>query len=254
MTTNKLITILVILFAHAIYAIAGGQIDTIRYENATNGEPRYLTVYTPPSYQADSVYPVLYLLHGMHGNQHAWEHEAHIRALSDSLIMNGIIEPVVIVMPLCVVNDTMTAYRLPSYLKSIYDFNRHIKKGEFEAQFPEVEAYVKAHYSVGRANIAGLSSGARQAMNLSKEYHFDVVGLFSPVILQHHVPKENMGTEYWMRCGNGDMFYARSRRIDRKFNRYQIPHNFQKTIGRHNWQSWKSHISDFLQYAFRLNK
>ncbi|MBO4529577.1 MAG: hypothetical protein J5767_02960 [Paludibacteraceae bacterium] len=253
MKNNGLITILVILFTHAIYAMAGGQIDTIRYENVTSGEPRYLTVYTPPSYHADSVYPVLYLLHGMHGNQYSWEDEAHIAELADSLIQGGIIEPLVIVMPLCVVNDTMTAYQLPSYFKSMHDFNHHIKKGEFEVLFPEIEAYVKAHYSIGGAKkIAGLSSGARQALNLSKQYHFDVVGLFSPVILQHQIPKKSTGAEYWIRCGSRDLFYARSRRINRRFNRYQIPHDFKKTKGRHNWQSWRVYIGEFLQsYAGR---
>ena len=142
----------------------------------------------------------------------------------------------------------MIAYQLPSYFKSMHDFNHHIKKGEFEVLFPEIEAYVKAHYSIsGSTKIAGLSSGARQALNLSKQYHFDVVGLFSPVILQRQIPKKSFGTEYWIRCGNRDLFYARSRRINRRFNRYHIPHDFKKTKGRHNWQSWRVYIGDFLQ-------
>ncbi len=230
--------------------MAGGRIDTVRFVSEKNGEPRYLTIYTPPSYHADSVYPVLYLLHGMHGNQYSWEDEAHITALADSLIQGGLTEPFLIVMPLCVVNDTMTAYQLPNYFKSMHDFNHHIKKGEFEALFPEINEYVKAHYLTGHANIAGLSSGARQALNLSKQYHFDVVGLFSPVILQRHVPKKNTGTVFWIRCGSRDLFYARSRRINRRFNRYQIPHNFEKTTGRHNWQSWRIYIGEFLQFCF----
>lgn len=254
MSVKSLTTLTVALLIHVTHMMASGRIDTIRFVNEKNGEPRYLTVYTPPFYHADSVYPVLYLLHGMHGNQYSWEDEAHITTLTDSLIQEGLIKPLVIVMPLCVVNDTMTAYQLPTYVKSMHDFNHHIKKGEFEALFPEIEAFVKNHYSVGRAMIAGLSSGARQALNLSKQYHFDIVGLFSPVILQRQIPKKSIGTEYWIRCGSRDMFYARSRRINRRFNRYQVSHNFRKTEGRHNWQSWRVYIGEFLQYCFPTNR
>lgn len=111
---------------------AYGHIDTVRIA-AHDSVPLYMTVYTPPCYSPDSIYPVLYLLHGIHGNQYSWEEKGHISTLSDSLITNDSIRPVIIVMPLCIVHDSTYATRIPDYVHCMHDYLHHIKKGEFEA-------------------------------------------------------------------------------------------------------------------------
>lgn len=248
-TSSRLLAVLV-LWATALCAWAGGRIDSIRFENSKNGKPRFLAVYTPPGYNPEKSYPLLYLLHGMHGNQHSWENEGHISHLVDSLLNKGEIEPMVIVTPLCIINDTMRAYELPTYIRSGYDFNVHVRRREFEKIFPEIDEYVKNHYTVDRELIAGLSSGGRQALMLNKKHHFDVVGLFSPVIMQYHVPKKNTGTTYWMRCGALDMFILRSMKAHHKLNRKKIPNDFKITKGGHGWNSWRNHIEEFLLSNF----
>lgn len=249
MMLGRTIAIIATLLASLLSAVAEGRIDTIRFESPKNGEPRFLTIYTPPAYNPDSTYPLLYLLHGMHGNQYSWENEAHISRLADSLILSGAIQPMVIVTPLCIIHDTMRAYELPTYLRSCYDFSVHVKQREFEKTFQETDEYVKQHYPTNRSMIAGLSSGGRQALILNKKYHFDVVGLFSPVILQYLVPNKDVGTHYWIRCGSHDLFILRSAKACHKLNRHKIPYDFKITEGGHSWKSWRKHIEDFLKYA-----
>lgn len=250
MINSRILALFITIWASMAFSWADGKIDTIRFVTKRADKPRFLTVYTPPGYNSEKSYPLLYLLHGMHGNQYSWENEGHISHLADSLINNGIIRPMVIVTPLCIVNDTMRAYHLPTYLKSGYDFNVHVRRREFEKIFPEIDEYVKQHYSVDRSMIAGLSSGGRQALMLNKKHHFEVVGLFSPVIMQYHVPKRNVGTTYWMRCGAYDMFVLRSLKAHHKLNRKKIPHDFKITRGGHGWNSWRRHIEEFLMCNF----
>ncbi len=228
---------------------AESRIDTIRILSH-DSVPLYMTVYTPPAYTPDSVYPVLYLLHGIHGNHYSWEEKAHVRHLADSLIMDSLIVPLVIVMPLCMVHDTTYATDIPSYFRNMRDFFQHIKKGEFETYFPEIEAYVKAHYAIRTYAIAGLSSGGRQAAMISNRGDFSVVGLFSPVLTNNQLPEENIGCVYWIRGGGGDLFYPRARRANRYLNAQQIPHDFRRTRGRHNWNVWRKYIEEFLLFAF----
>ncbi len=228
---------------------AASRIDTIRIVSH-DSVPLYMTIYTPSTYTPDSIYPVLYLLHGIHGNHHSWEENAHISLLADSLITDSLITPLVIVMPLCIVYDSIYATDIPHYGRNIRDYFRHIKKGEFEAYFPEIEAYITAHYSVKRYAIAGLSSGGRQAAMISNEGGFSVVGLFSPVLTNNQLPQENIGSIYWIRGGGGDLFYPRARRANRYLNAQQIPHDFRRTKGRHNWNTWRKHIEEFLLFAF----
>lgn len=230
---------------------AYGHIDTVRIA-AHDSVPLYMTVYTPPCYSPDSIYPVLYLLHGIHGNQYSWEEKGHISTLSDSLITNDSIRPVIIVMPLCIVHDSTYATRIPDYVHCMHDYLHHIKKGEFEAYFPEIETYITQHYPIqtnGNA-IAGLSSGARQAAIISQTYDFAVVGLFSPVLSKHQLPYENTDCVYWIRSGRSDLFYPRAQKANRYLNRNGVEHYFERTSGHHNWKVWRIYIGDFLIFAF----
>lgn len=240
-----------------------GDLDTVRIV-AHDSVPLYATVYTPPNYTPDSVYPVLYLLHGIHGNHHSWEKQGHISEITDSLIANRLITPLVIVMPMCVVHDTTYAYRLPTYCHAMHDYLHHTKKGEFEAYFPEIENYIANHYAIKsplpflgkgvgeRGSIAGLSAGAKQAVHIQQEAHFEVVGLFSPVVSDSDFPTDSCNCIYWIRGGGGDIFYPRARKANRFLTRQQFPHDFHRTKGRHNWNAWTRYIEEFLLFAFSI--
>ncbi len=52
--------------------IAHGKIDSIMYESKTVGTKRKALIYTPPGYSKSKKYPVLYLLHGIGGDEKEW--------------------------------------------------------------------------------------------------------------------------------------------------------------------------------------
>src|SRR4051794_27850296 len=52
--------------------IEHGKIQTVEYESTTVGVKRKAQVYTPPGYSKDQKYPVLYLLHGIGGDEREW--------------------------------------------------------------------------------------------------------------------------------------------------------------------------------------
>ena len=59
-------------------------------------------VYVPDGYQSSGLhYPVLYLLHGVGGDEYAWVERGNIQERSDRLIVAGSIPPTLIVMPGC---------------------------------------------------------------------------------------------------------------------------------------------------------
>jgi hypothetical protein len=49
-----------------------GKLETIEYVSTTVGVKRKARVYTPPGYSKDKKYPVLYLLHGIGGDENEW--------------------------------------------------------------------------------------------------------------------------------------------------------------------------------------
>ncbi len=56
-----------------------GKLELIEYESKTVGTTRKANVYTPPGYSTDKKYPVLYLLHGIGGDETEWVRFANPR-------------------------------------------------------------------------------------------------------------------------------------------------------------------------------
>ena len=79
--------------------IPHGKIETIRVHSRTVGTKRKMQVYTPPGYSKDKEYPVLYLLHGIGGDETEWERFATPDVLEDNLLADGKAVPMIIVMP-----------------------------------------------------------------------------------------------------------------------------------------------------------
>ena len=52
--------------------IPHGKIDTISYVSKTVGTNRRAIIYTPPGFSKKIKYPVLYLLHGIGGDEKEW--------------------------------------------------------------------------------------------------------------------------------------------------------------------------------------
>ena len=79
--------------------IGQGMVERIEYESSVVSGKRPAMVYTPPGYSSDREYPVLYLLHGIGGNETHWTTPGLTDAILDNLIAAGEAEPMIIVMP-----------------------------------------------------------------------------------------------------------------------------------------------------------
>ena len=79
--------------------IPHGKIDTITYYSKTVGTNRRALIYTPPGYSKDKKYPVLYLLHGIGGDEKEWLNGGQPQVILDNLYAENKIEPMIVVMP-----------------------------------------------------------------------------------------------------------------------------------------------------------
>ena len=58
-----------------------------------------MQVYTPPGYSTAKKYPVLYLLHGIGGDETEWQRFASPNVMLDNLLADGKVVPMIVVMP-----------------------------------------------------------------------------------------------------------------------------------------------------------
>ncbi|MFN5051766.1 MAG: alpha/beta hydrolase, partial [Planctomyces sp.] len=76
-----------------------GKLEIIEYQSKTVGTTRRMNVYTPPGYSPEKKYPVLYLLHGIGGDETEWQRYADPANLLDNLIAAEQATPMIVVMP-----------------------------------------------------------------------------------------------------------------------------------------------------------
>jgi enterochelin esterase-like enzyme len=79
--------------------IAQGKVERIAYDSSVVEGKRPALVYTPPGYTSERRYPVLYLLHGIGGNETHWTNFGAADAILDNLIAQGQAVPMIVVMP-----------------------------------------------------------------------------------------------------------------------------------------------------------
>ena len=66
--------------------IERGKLETVEYDSKTVGIKRKARVYTPPGYCKDKKYPVLYLLHGIGGDENEWPRGGAPDVILDNLL------------------------------------------------------------------------------------------------------------------------------------------------------------------------
>ena len=76
-----------------------GKLETVEYNSTTVGIERKARVYTPPGYAKDQKYPVLYLLHGIGGDENEWARGGSPDVILDNLYADKKAVPMIVVLP-----------------------------------------------------------------------------------------------------------------------------------------------------------
>ena len=233
-----------------------GTTEACEFWDSACGKTRRILLYLPPDYnKTEHIYPVLYLLHGIDGNDLAWHDRGRAVQLADNLIQQGKATPMIIVMPdanpkrLIGQNETVGLMR---NLLLYSSWSHH----DFVQIFPQMDSLLSSHYRISpnmnmRA-VAGLSAGASQSATLANLYedNFKYVGLFSPIVHRKQLPSHR-NTIYWIGTGKRDIFHPQSKHFVRKIHHQQIPYCYYETPGGHVWRNWRLYLSEFLPYIFK---
>lgn len=237
--------------------LSRGKSEMIEYDSASVGTRRKMLVHTPPGYSTEKKYPVLYLLHGIGGDETEWERFAKPGQLLDKLIAQGKAEPMIIVMP------NGRAQKNDRAQGNVFAAAPAFAK--FEADLlQDVIPYIEKNYSTrtdreGRA-IAGLSMGGGQSLNFGLGHldQFAWVGGFSSAP-NTKKPKELLPEPseaeklklLWISCGTRDGLFRISQGLHGYLKEQEVPHIWHVTDGGHDPPEWKQAVYYFLQNVFQ---
>lgn len=241
-------------------AVEQGKIDTISYKSKTVGVSRRALIYTPPGYSSKKKYPVLYLLHGIGGDEKEWLNGASPQIILDNLYSEGKLEPMIVVMP------NGRAMKDDRAIGNVFDSVKVQAFATFEQDLlNDLIPFVEGEYPVLKDRehraLAGLSMGGGQALNfgLGNLDKFAWVGGFSsapntkaPEVLVPDAAKAKTQLELlWISCGVDDGLMSFSKRTHDYLQEHDVPHIFYVEPGAHDFKVWKNDLYMFSQLLFK---
>lgn len=240
--------------------IVQGKIDSISYTSKTVGNSRKALIYTPPGFSKEKKYPVLYLLHGIGGDEKEWLNGANPQAILDNLYAENKLEPMLVVMPN---GRAMEDDRAQGNIFSP-DKIAAFKRFEHDLLY-DLIPYIEENYPVlkeptNRA-IAGLSMGGGQSLNfgLGNLDTFAWVGSFSaapntkqPELLLPDLAQAEEKLELlFISCGHNDDLLPVSQRTHDYLFQNGVPHIYYLEPGDHDFKVWKNGLYMFSQFLFK---
>lgn len=255
--------------------------ESLSLESAALGKRMDYSLYLPD--MAGGTLPVLYLLHGLGGNERDWQKLGKIEATADRLIAQGAIPPLAIVMP-----DAANSWYVNSPAHGAYE----------DAILTDLIQHIEATHDVGgdrdsRA-IAGLSMGGYGALRLAfrNPARFALTGALSAAIFPDLMRPEDVtlqqikffkgafGTPFDVAEFNRQNFFSEISSLatapqrpeifvtvgdDDGFGLYEgnvalylalrdakVPVEFRVTDGNHTWRLWRQEIETILRYYGRM--
>ena len=271
-----------------MYAVAqtNGKVHETRIVKSTilNKDVRY-SVYLPYDYESsERKYPVVYLLHGYTDDNTGWLQFGEINRYADKAIAEGIIPPMIIVMP-----NADSSWYINSYdgKEKYEDF--------FVKEFmPTIERSYHIKAEKRYRGIAGLSMGGYGTLIYSLKYPelfaaaaplsaavFDDDAVTSTPDARYEAvfgqlygrglkDKERLNkswydnsilkmvetksadelkkVRYWIDCGDDDFLTKGNCLLHIALTDKKVPHEYRVRNGAHTWTYWRTGITDALKF------
>jgi enterochelin esterase-like enzyme len=234
-------------------AIPHGKVDeSVSYPTRMYSDQK-VTVYTPPGYTAAQKYPVLYLHHGIGGDEKSWigkgSNEGNADNVMDYLYSKNLAKPMIVVMP---------------------DGNTNGASDGFAAHgdvllndlIPWVEKTYSAATDADSRAISGLSMGGGQTFNFGfpniDKFHY--IGPYSAApntqnpqqtIKDVNALKQSVKLIF-IACGTADGLINNSQKYVDYLTQNNVPHLWQKEQGGgHDKTVWNRSLYNFAQRIFQ---
>ena len=237
---------------------------------------RRMSVYTPAGYNpADrrTKYPVLYIMHGIGGDENAWIDGGRVPQVLDNLIASGAAEKMIVV----VTNSNMSQQASPGDAPA----SRHRPQlmvpgnmdGQFEESFLDVVEFIESNYNLYKDKahraLAGLSMGGFHTVYISANYPdlFDYVCPLSAALVAPQGGRDSYIYKdldaklavqfkkapklYWIACGKDDFLVNNNKEFMKKMDEKGYKYEYVETDGGHTWKNWRNYLTMFVPRLFK---
>ena len=242
-----------------------GRTEVFEYDSTVTGTRRKAVVYLPPKYSSDKKYPVLFLLHGIGGNEWEWKGYIHADVVVDNLVTAGKAVPMIVVLPngRALPDDSVPPPDKTFSPQNAEGFGK-FERDLLDCLIPAVQAKYSASTNREQRALAGLSMGGGQSLNFGLK-HLDMfawVGGFSSapntkppaeLVPDPAAAREQLKLLY-LSCGNKDGLINISQGVHVYLKQQNVPHTWNVDDHAHDGETWGSNLYHFVQRLFITNK
>jgi enterochelin esterase family protein len=246
---------------------------------------RRMFVYTPPGYERGTErYPVLYLLHGSGGDEHAWNEMGSASVILDNLLAQGKMKPMIVVMPNAYWDEHAAldhAFPRTSQPPGVGSGRRDYDGNEQDI-VDDLIPFVERHYRTlpGREHraLAGLSMGSGITANVGLERLevFASIGIMSagmfgnstnpsaappegamllekisPGLVTNPAATNEKLKLFYFSCGVDDTRIKYFTKAVEDLRQRGVEAVLKTYPGAHEWRVWRSSLVDMAQLLFR---
>lgn len=240
---------------------------------------KYANVYLPYGYSEDKKYNVLYLMHGIGGDENEWGmngNSSTVKLIMDNLAYHGDIEPFIVVTPNGRSSSNFSANG--SDYNSFYVFGQELRNDlipYIEKTYSTYGEYDENGYDLSASRehraMAGLSMGGMQTINIGIGECVDLFGYFGAFSA---APTSNTASRtaellednpyeiyyFYNICGTEDNIAyasasAAAKNLPEVCGQFDARKNFmwQELSGAHDFRIWYLGFYNFAQLAFDEN-
>jgi enterochelin esterase-like enzyme len=228
--------------------IPHGQVSYINYQSSATKSQRRARIYLPPNYSTSNKYSVMYLLHGIGGNEDEWYSNGSPNVIFDNLIAAGKIQPFICVLP----NGNATG-------NGVSDGWTNFTKDLIGSLMPYIESHYSVYIDANHRTVAGLSMGGGQSFNIGLQNLdlFPYIGAFSaaPNTLSNSMLFPNNGAKaqqqvkfLFISYGTSDNLINFGTGVHTFCDSHSIPNTYFLIQGAgHDWNVWKQSLWNYSQ-------
>jgi enterochelin esterase-like enzyme len=244
-----------------------GEVHHHFYHSKINGLDSDFYVYTPPAYgsNANTDYPVFYLLHGFSDAANGWSEVGRANYILDNLIAQGKATPMIVVMPLGYGDFEVIRRGWGSWddkelaLRNLSKFTDIL----LTEIIPQVEQSYRVKKDRESRAIAGLSMGGAESLRTGLNHmdQFAWIGAFSSGGFDlQDFNAQFPGVDstingklklFWIACGTDDGLIKVNRDFKNWLKGKGVQFTDVETPGAHTWMVWRRNLTAFAPLLFK---
>ncbi len=244
----------------ALDGIPHGAVTRRYYPSKASGKLEVCLVYTPPAYDPNKQYPVLYLQHGYGENEVGWVYQGHVGRIADRLLHDGEMTEMIIVMG----NGMARSAGEGANIGKAFSLFPQILLTDL---IPFIEESYPVLTDKWHRAMAGLSMGSFQTsiVTLTHPELFGYAGLFSGflrspreesdnahlALLDNPLAFDDAFRVFYRAMGTEDQFFDHFEADDALLADKGLPITRRTFPGGHDWSVWRRCVHDFLPMLFR---